>query len=158
MALLVALHDPAPLQSTAERQILERVQQHWLGRQQRRHSRADHSAECNLVVGLTGIHAQLLEQRPPCTNAQMLDASAGGRPPCCAMPTRPTHLSIGQLVLLLTGSDTPTLALVRWRHLNNEGLHLGLRYLKGLPRAVWLRRAPSAKTHPGVLQSTPATG
>jgi cyclic-di-GMP-binding protein len=156
-ALLVALHDPAPLQSTAERLILERVQQHWLGRQQRRHSRADHSAECNLVVGLTGIHAQLLEQRPPCTNAQMLDASAGGARLLCNAD-QATHLSIGQLVLLLTGSDTPTLALVRWRHLNNEGLHLGLRYLKGLPRAVWLRRAPSAKTHPGVLQSTPAPG
>ena len=31
--------------------------------------------------------------------------------------------------------------------------HLGLRYLKGLPRPVWLRRAPNAQTHPGVLQS-----
>jgi hypothetical protein len=156
-ALLVALHEPAPLQSKAQRQVLERVQQHWLGRQQRRHTRADHSSECNLVVGLPSIHAQLLEQRPPRTNAQMLDASAGGARLLCNVDPA-MQLSIGQLVLLLTGSDTPTLALVRWRHLNNEGLHLGLRYLKGLPRPVWLRRAPSAQTHPGVLQSTPAPG
>lgn len=156
-ALLVALHDPAPLQSTAERKVLERVQQHWLGRQQRRHARADHSSECNLVVGLPAIHAQLLEQRPSRTAAQMLDASPGGARLLCNAD-QAAQLSVGQLVLLLTGSDTPTLALVRWRHLNSEGLHLGLRYLKGLPRPVWLRRAPSAQTHPGVLQSTPAPG
>lgn len=156
-ALLVALHEPAPLQSQAERQVLERVQQHWLGRQQRRHARADHSSTCELVVGLTGIHAQLLEQRPARTTAQMLDASPGGARLLCNAD-QAVQLSVGQLVLLLTGSDTPTLALVRWRHLNSEGLHLGLRYLKGLPRPVWLRRAPSAQTHPGVLQSTPAPG
>ena len=63
------------------------------------------------------------------------------------------QLQVGQLVLLLT-DGTPTLALVRWRHQGSEGLHLGLRYLKGLPRPVWLRRAPNAQTHPGVLQST----
>tara|TARA_R110000868_G_scaffold8_4_gene85 strand:+ start:2542 stop:3951 length:1410 start_codon:yes stop_codon:yes gene_type:complete len=156
-ALLVALHDPAPLQSKAESQILERVQAHWLVRQQRRHTRADQRSECNLIVGLGGIHAQLLEQRPLPTSAQMLDASAGGARLLCNAD-QAAQLSIGQLVLLLTGSETPTLALVRWRHLNNEGLHLGLRYLKGLPRPVWLRRAPSAQTHPGVLQSTPAPG
>ena len=156
-ALLVALHEPAPLQSKAERQLLERVQQHWLGRQQRRHTRADHSSECSLAVGLPAIHAQLLEQRPLRTSAQMLDASAGGARLLCNAD-QAAQLSVGQLVLLITGSDTPTLALVRWRHLNSEGLHLGLRYLKGLPRSVWLRRAPSAQTHPGVLQSTPAPG
>ena len=156
-ALLVALHEPAPLQSAAERQVLERVQQHWLGRQQRRHNRADNSSECSLIVGLAAIHAQLLEQRPGRTSAQMLDASAGGARLLCNAD-QAGYLSVGQLVLLLTGSDTPTLALVRWRHLNSEGLHLGLRYLKGLPRPVWLRRAPSAQTHPGVLQSTPAPG
>jgi hypothetical protein len=156
-AVLVALHEPAPLQSLAERQILDRVQQHWLGRQQRRHSRAEHSSTCDMVVGLTGIHAQLLEQRPPRTAAQILDASSGGARLLCNAD-QATQLCVGQLVLLLTGSDTPTLALVRWRHLNSEGLHLGLRYLKGLPRSVWLRRAPSAQTHPGVLQSTPAPG
>ena len=156
-ALLVALHEPAPLQSAAERQVLERVQQHWLGRQQRRHNRADNSSECSLIVGLAAIHAQLLAQRPGRTSAQMLDASAGGARLLCNAD-QAGYLSVGQLVLLLTGSDTPTLALVRWRHLNSEGLHLGLRYLKGLPRPVWLRRAPSAQTHPGVLQSTPAPG
>lgn len=156
-ALLVALHDPAPLQSTAERLILERVQPHWLGRQQRRHTRADQSIECELVIGLSGIHAHLLEQRPQRTMALMLDSSAGGAR-LLSKAEQAAQLSIGQLVLLLTGSDTPTLALVRWRHLNSEGLHLGLRYLKGLPRPVWLRRAPSAQTHPGVLQSTPAPG
>ncbi|WP_339082720.1 PilZ domain-containing protein [Pseudomonas sp. TMP9] len=155
--LLVALHDPAPLQSTAERQVLERVQMHWSGRQLRRHTRAELSSECNLIVGLNAIHAQLLEQRPKRSSVQMLDASAGGARLLCSTEAA-GQLSVGQLVLLLTGSDTPTLALVRWRHLNNEGLHLGLRYLKGLPRAVWLRRAPSAQTHPGVLQSTPAPG
>jgi hypothetical protein len=156
-ALLVAMHEPAPLQSKAERQLLERVRQHWLGRQQRRHTRADHSSECDLVVGLTDIHAQLLEKRPPRATAQMLDASPGGARLLCNAD-QAVQLSVGQLVLMLTGGDTPTLALVRWRHLNTEGLHLGMRYLKGLPRSVWLRRAPSAQTHPGVLQSTPAPG
>ena len=156
-ALLVALHDPAPLQSKAERQLLERVQQHWIGRQQRRHTRAEQRSECHLLVGLASIHAHLLEQRPPRSSAQMLDASAGGAR-VLGNAEQAAQLSVGQLVLLLTGSDTPTLALIRWRHLNNEGLHMGLRYLKGLPRPVWLRRAPSAQTHPGVLQSTPAPG
>lgn len=155
-ALLVALHEPAPLQSQAERHVLERVQQHWLGRQQRRHSRADQSSACELVVGLVNIHAQLLEQRPQRSLAKMLDCSAGGARLLCS-PEQAAQLTVGQLVLL-THSDTPTLALVRWRHLNHEGLHLGMRYLKGLPRSVWLRRAPSAQTHPGVLQSTPAPG
>ena len=155
-ALLVALHEPAPLQSSAERHVLERVQQHWLGRQQRRHSRADQSSACELVIGLVNIHAQLLEQRPLRSPAVTLDASAGGARLLCSAE-QASQLTVGQLVLL-THSDTPTLALVRWRHLNNEGLHLGLRYLKGLPRSVWLRRAPSAQTHPGVLQSTPEPG
>src|SRR3990167_11388849 len=109
-ALLVALHDPAPLQSQAERQLLERVQQHWLGRQQRRHTRADHSSECNLMVGLPAIHAQLLEQRPLRTSAQMLDASAGGARLLCNAD-QAAQLPVGQLVLLITGNDTPTLAL-----------------------------------------------
>lgn len=156
-ALLVALHEPAPLQSALERQLLERVRHHWLGRQQRRHARSDHAGDCSLVVGLTAIHAQLLEHRPGHCAAQMLDTSPGGaRLLCHADQGR--LLPVGQLVLLLSSSATPTLALVRWRHLNVEGLHLGLRYLKGLPRPVWLRRAPSAQTHPGVLQSTPVQG
>ena len=66
-------------------------------------------------------------------------------------------MPIGQL-LLLQHNNSQTLALLRWRHQSGSGLHLGLRYLKGLPRPVWLRRAPSAKTHPGILQSTPANG
>lgn len=156
-ALLVALHEPAPLQTTHERELLERVRQHWLGRQQRRHPRADFSADCSLVIGLNAIHAQLLEKRPSSWPAQMLDASAGGARLLCHRD-QATQLPVGQLMLVLPHSGTPTLALVRWRHLNQEGLHLGLRYLKGLPRAVWLRRAPSAQTHPGVLQSTPEPG
>ena len=80
-ALLVALHEPAPLQSTLERELLERVRQHWHGRQQRRHPRADFSADCSLVVGLTAIHDHLLEKRPQSSTAQMLDASPGGHPP-----------------------------------------------------------------------------
>ncbi|MGL4316801.1 MAG: PilZ domain-containing protein [Pseudomonas sp.] len=156
-ALLVALHEPAPLQSPIERALLEQVRQHWLGRQQRRHPRADFSADCNLVIGLSGIHAQLLEKRPQHCAAQMHDASAGGVRLLCNGDLA-SQLPVGQLVLVLTHSGTPTLALVRWRHQNQQGLHLGLRYLKGLARAVWLRRAPSAQTHPGVLQSTPAPG
>ncbi|WP_339463412.1 PilZ domain-containing protein [Pseudomonas sp. EA_105y_Pfl2_R69] len=156
-ALLVALYEPAPLQSQHERAVLERVQQHWLGRQQRRHPRAEQASECRLVVGLVGIHAQLLEQRPQHATVQMLDTSPGGARLLCDQE-QAAQLAVGQLVLLLTASDTPTLALVRWRHLNSQGLHLGLRYLKGLPRPAWLRRAPSAQTHPGILQSTPAPG
>lgn len=156
-ALLVAFHEPAPLQTEHERELLERVRQHWLGRQQRRHPRADFSADCRLVIGLSAIHAQLLEKRPNSCTAQMLDASAGGARLLCHRD-QATQLPVGQLILVLPHSGTPTLALVRWRHLNQEGLHLGLRYLKGLPRAVWLRRAPSAQTHPGVLQSTPEPG
>jgi len=156
-ALLVALHEPAPLQTAAERELLERVRQHWLGRQQRRHPRVEHQRDCNLAVGLAAIHAQLLEQRPNHSAAQMLDASSGGARLLCNAD-QGGQLPVGQLVLLFADAGTPTLALVRWRHQNLEGLHLGLRYLKGLPRPVWLRRAPSAQTHPGVLQSTPAPG
>lgn len=155
-ALLVALHEPAPLQRQVERQLLERVRQHWLGRQQRRHERAEFDGQCNLVIGLPAIHAQLLDQLPLRNAAQIIDASPGGARLLCNA-NEGAQLQVGQLVLLLT-SGTPTLALVRWRHLNGEGLHLGLRYLKGLPRPVWLRRAPNAQTHPGVLQSTPAPG
>lgn len=155
-ALLIALHEPAPLQSPQERQLLERVRQHWLGRQQRRHERAEFTGQCDLVVGLSAIHAQLLDKLPQRTETQILDASPGGARLLCNA-NEGGLLQVGQLVLLLTNS-TPTLALVRWRHLGNEGLHLGLRYLKGLPRPVWLRRAPNAQTHPGVLQSTPAPG
>lgn len=156
-ALLIALQEPAPLQSSAERQLLERVQQHWMGRQQRRHPRTEHDMQCNLVVGLPAIHAELVELRPCRTPAQMLDASPGGARLLCNAD-QAVQLGVGQLVLLVAGNATPILALLRWRHLNGEGLHLGLRYLKGLPRPVWLRRAPSAQTHLGVLQSTPAPG
>lgn len=155
-ALLVALHEPAPLQSPAERQLLERVRQHWLGRQQRRHERAEFDGQCNLVIGLPAIHAQLLDKLPQRSAAQILDASPGGARLLCNADEG-GQLIVGQLALLLT-NGTPTLALVRWRHQDSEGLHLGLRYLKGLPRPVWLRRAPNAQTHPGVLQSTPAPG
>ncbi|MES2819363.1 MAG: PilZ domain-containing protein [Pseudomonadota bacterium] len=156
-ALLIALYEPAPLQTPAQRQLLERVRPHWLGRQQRRHARAHLAGDCRLVIGLHGIHAQLLEQRPGSCAAQMLDASAGGARLLCNSD-QGGQLPVGQLVLLLAASGTPSLALVRWRHQNSEGLHLGLRYLKGLPRPVWLRRTPSAQTHPGVLQSTPVLG
>ncbi|MHA6494761.1 PilZ domain-containing protein [Pseudomonas borbori] len=156
-ALLIALHEPAPLQTNAERQLLEQVQQHWLGRQQRRYERAEQAVECNLNIGLTDIHAQLLEKRPSLTRAQILDTSSGGTRLLCNAD-HAALLAVGQLVLLLTSSTTPTLALVRWRHLSVDGLHLGLRYLKGLPRPVWLRRAPSAQAHPGILQSTPTPG
>nr|WP_298142866.1 PilZ domain-containing protein [uncultured Pseudomonas sp.] len=156
-ALLIALDEPAPLRSPGERQLLERVQQHWQGQKQRRHQRAEQAQACNLIVGLPAVHAQLLEKRPAATPVQMLDSSPGGTRLLCN-PNQAQQLSVGQLVLLLTGSATPTLALVRWRHINAEGLHLGLRYLKGLPRPAWLRRAPSAQAHPGILQSTPTPG
>lgn len=156
-ALLIAMDDPAPLQRAEERELLERVQQHWLGRQQRRHPRADFSADCNVVIGLPTIHAQLLEKRPSTCSAQMLDASPGGARLLCNAD-QGHQLPVGQLLLVLTSKGTPSLALVRWRHLNSNGLHLGVRYLKGLPRPVWLRRAPSSQTHPAVLQSTPEPG
>ncbi|WP_437883081.1 PilZ domain-containing protein [Pseudomonas sp. LRF_L74] len=155
--LLVALSDPAPLQSQAEHELLDRIQVHWSGRQRRRHSRADFNVTCNLAVGLPSIHAQLLEKRPPISSVQMLDASPGGARLLCP-DDQSGQLPVGQLVLVLTHRGTPSLALVRWRHLNADGLHLGLRYLKGLPRPAWLRRTPSAHTHPAVLQSTPAPG
>ncbi|UVE16608.1 PilZ domain-containing protein [Pseudomonas sp. LS44] len=156
-ALLVALHEPAPLQSGKERKVLERVHQHWLGRQQRRHLRTDQQGDCQLILGLAAIHAQLLEQRPNQSPAQILDSSPGGARLLCNVDLG-ARLPIGQLLLLLSSTGTPTLAVIRWRHINLEGLHLGIRYLKGLPRPVWLRRAPSAQTHPGVLQSTPVPG
>ena len=156
-AVLVALHDPAPLQSPAERELLQRVRPHWLGRQQRRHDRAGLEGPCNLVIGLNDIHAQLLEKRPAQCATQMLDASAGGACVVCNSD-QGAHLPVGQLGLVLADSGTPTLALARWRHQKAAGLHPGLRYLKWLPRPAWLRRAPSAQTHPGVLQSTPEPG
>lgn len=156
-ALLVALNEPAPLQSLEERNLLERVRGHWLGRPQRRHERNELVGDCTLVIGLTAIHAQLLEQRPAQCSMRIVDASPGGARLLCN-PDQGLQLPVGQLLLLLPASGTATLALVRWRHQNSQGLHLGLRYLKGLPRPVWLRRAPSAQTHPGVLQSTPVQG
>lgn len=155
--LLVSLNEPAPLQSQAEQQLLERVRQHWLGRQQRRHERTEQLGECQMVIGLTGIHAQLLEQRPERCATRVLDGSPGGARLLCN-PDLGVQVPVGQLLLLLPASGTPLLALIRWRHQNSQGLHLGLRYLKGLPRPVWLRRAPSAQTHAGILQSTPAHG
>ena len=156
-ALLVALHEPAPLQTAIQRQLLEQVRPHWLGRLQRRHERTDTNGSCNLVMGLARIHNRLLGHSTEQSSAQMLDSSAGGTCLLCN-GDQGSELSVGQLLLLLGGNGTSTLAMVRWRHLNAEGLHLGLRYLKGLPRPVWLRRAPGAQTHPGVLQSTPDTG
>lgn len=156
-ASLIALHEPAPLQSAHERELLQRAQPHWLGHRQRRHPRADFNADCRLVIGLPAIHAQLLEKRPASSVVQMLDASPGGVRLLCHCDLA-GQLPVGQLVLVLPHKGSPTLALVRWRHINQQGLHLGLRYLKGLPRAVWLRRTPSAQTHPGVLQSTPIPG
>lgn len=156
-ALLVALADPAPLQASAEQHLLDQVRQHWLGRQQRRHPRTEVSTSCNLVVGLPAIHAQLLEQRPSQCSMRIADASPGGAR-LIGHPDLGAQFPVGQLLLMLPASGTAILALVRWRHHNAEGLHLGLRYLKGLPRPVWLRRAPSAQTHPGILQSTPVQG
>jgi hypothetical protein len=156
-ALLIGLHEPSPLQTQIERQLLEQVRVNWLGRQQRRHARNEYEGPCDLIVGLADIHAQLLEKRPNHCPTMMLDGSAGGARLLCNSAQGP-HLPVGQLVLLLAESGTPTLALVRWRHQNSEGLHLGLRYLKGLARPAWLRRSPSSQTHPGVLQSTPEPG
>jgi cyclic-di-GMP-binding protein len=155
-ALLVALDEPARVPGAAERQLLERARRHWMGQQQRRHPRTAHDSARNLLVGLPAIHAELLEQRPGGTPARMLDTSSGGARLLCNAD-QAAHLAVGQLVLL-AGGATPTLALVRWRHLNGAGLHLGLRYLKGLPRPAWLRRAATTQPHPGVLQSTPAPG
>ncbi|MCY1418809.1 hypothetical protein D9M71_343780 [compost metagenome] len=107
-------------------------------------------------MGLPAIHADLLAQHPDRCEAQMLDASPGGARLLCHSDLG-NQLAVGQLALVQT-QGSPVLALVRWRYQNSEGLHLGLHYLKGLPRPVWLRRAPSAQTHPGVLQSTPAPG
>ncbi|SDI28665.1 hypothetical protein SAMN05216588_11478 [Pseudomonas flavescens] len=151
-ALLVALSEPAPLQSVAERTLLERVQQHWQGNEQRRHSRTPQCSECLLAIGIPAIHAQLLEQRPPCTLVRILDIGPGGARLLCSAQAQNT-LPIGQLVLLVADSDV--LALVCWRHLNGEGLHLGLRYLKGLAQPTWIRRTPSSQPHLGILQSTP---
>ena len=155
-ALLVALDEPTPLQSASQRQLLEQARPHWQGQQARRHPRSEQSSPCNLFCGIAAIHAQLLEQRPLHLAAQLLDASAGGARLLCHAD-HAAQLPIGQL-LLLQHNNSQTLALLRWRHQSGSGLHLGLRYLKGLPRPVWLRRAPSAKTHPGILQSTPANG
>lgn len=154
--LLIALHDPAPLQTPQEFQLLERVRQHWLHRQQRRHERTDQYGEYLLVIGLADIHAQLLNQHPGHSHAQVLDVSPGGARLLCSVG-QAERLPVGQLLLLL-GNTTPVLAVIRWRHINEAGLHLGIRYMKGLARPVWLRRAPNAPTHAGILQSTPAPG
>ncbi len=156
-ALLVALHEPAPLQTTQQRELLQAVRPHWLGRLHRRHDRTESSGSCNIISGLLDIHAQLLGQHPAQDGAQVLDASPGGARLLCNND-QGKHVPVGQLLLLLRSNGTTTLAVVRWRHQNNEGLHLGLRYLKGLPRPVWLRRAPGTQAHPAVMQSTPAPG
>lgn len=155
--LLIALHEPAPLQSARQLELLKQVQGNWFGRQQRRHERLDAAQKVYLVAGLNAIHAQLLEQRPLQLEALMLDNSAGGARLLCT-GTPGESLAVGQLLLLPQVSNTPILAVLRWRHQNTDGIYLGLRYLKGLPRPVWLRRAPLAQTHPGILQSTPDPG
>lgn len=152
-ALLVALSEPAPLQSTGERALLEQVQQHWQGSNQRRHSRTPQHSDCRLAIGVPAIHAQLLEQRPQCTPGKILDIGPGGARLLCTTHVAGT-LPIGQLVLLMA-ADSEILALVCWRHLNTEGLHIGLRYLKGLAQPTWVRRTPSSQSHLGILQSTP---
>ena len=156
-ALLVALLEPAPLQTMAQHQLLEKVRPHWLGRLQRQHERSETNGSCNLVIGLGEIHKQLMGNSVELSSAQMLDSSAGGTCVLCN-GDQSGDLSVGQLLLLMGGNGTSTLAMVRWRHLNSEGLHLGLRYLKGLPRPIWLRRAPGTQARPAVLQSTPDTG
>ncbi|WP_447751905.1 PilZ domain-containing protein [Pseudomonas nicosulfuronedens] len=157
-ALLIALHDPAPLRRLDQGALLERVRHHWLGHQARRHERAEQSGTCRLVVGLAAIQQHLLDgSASPSREAALMDASAGGARILCT-GQQAGQLPVGQLLLIPNEGGTPTLAVVRWRHLNSDGLHLGLRYLKGLPRPVWLRRAPDAQRHPGVLQSTPEPG
>ncbi len=158
-ALLVALHEPAPLQTATQHALLEQVRPHWLGRMKREHQRSEANGSCNLIIGLPDIHRQLMDSNAgvELSSARMLDSSAGGTCVLCR-GDQGGDLSVGQLLLLLGGNGTSTLAIVRWRHLNSEGLHLGLRYLKGLPRPVWLRRAPGAQARPGVLQSTPEPG
>ncbi|MHB9798537.1 PilZ domain-containing protein [Pseudomonas sp. MT3] len=157
-ALLIALHDPAPLRKIDQDILLERVRHHWLGHHPRRHERTEQTGTCRLIVGLGAIQQHLLspDTEGGC-DAGILDVSAGGARINCA-GNRANQFPVGQLLLILNNNGTPTLAVVRWRHLNNDGLHLGLRYLKGLPRPVWLRRAPDAQRHPGVLQSTPEPG
>ncbi|GIZ13235.1 PilZ domain-containing protein [Pseudomonas sp. NCCP-436] len=154
-ALLVALGEPAPLQSQHEIQLLERVSRHWQGREQRRHERTESVSRCTLVAGLTEIHAHLLDSGPKTGEARILDASPGG---ARLLYTKDAgaDLQIGQLVLL--NGSSRFLGLICWRYQGQAGLHLGLRYLKGLPRPVWLRRAPAAQAHPGILQSTPEPG
>lgn len=156
-ALLVALDEPAPLQSQEERALLERARPHWSGPPRRRHPRTEHGVECSWVAGLATIQAHLLGDADAARAARLLDTSSGGARLLCAA-TEGDSAPVGQLVLLASGSGAPTLALVRWRHVNGQGLHLGLRYLKGLPRPVWVRRVPGAHPHPAVLQSTPAPG
>lgn len=156
-ALLIALHDPAPLRGVEEALLLERVRPHWLGHQQRRHQRAEQNGSCQLIIGLPAIQAHLLVTGPSACEATLADTSPGGARIICRN-TQAQNLPIGQLLLILGNQGTPTLAIVRWRHINSDGLHLGLRYLKGLPRPVWLRRTPDAQRHPAVLQSTPEPG
>ncbi|WP_371234020.1 PilZ domain-containing protein [Pseudomonas sp. QE6] len=157
-ALLIALHDPAPLRRADQSALLERVRHHWLGQPPRRHERTEQTGTCQLIVGLGSIQQHLLapSAQSGC-EAGILDVSAGGTRIRCD-GNRASQFPVGQLLLILNSNATPTLAIVRWRHLNNDGLHLGLRYLKGLPRPVWLRRTPDAQRHPGVLQSTPEPG
>ena len=156
-ALLVALHEPAPLQTRTQHVLLEKVRPHWLGRMQRQHERSETNGSCNLIIGLNEVHKHLMGSATEQSSAEMLDSSAGGTCVLCN-GDQGGNLLVGQLLLLLGGNGTSTLAMVRWRHLNSEGLHLGLRYLKGLPRPIWLRRAPGTQARPAVLQSTPEAG
>ena len=153
-ALMLAVEEPAPLRSHTEQVLLNRVISHWQRTEQRSHPRTPQNSGCKLAIGLLPIHAQLLEKRPACATARMLDSSAGGARLVCTGDA--THLQVGQLVLLM--GDASTLAMVCWLHRNDQGMHLGLRYLKGQAKAAWLRRTPSAQAHPAVLQSTPNPG
>lgn len=155
--MLVALNDPAPLQSALEQQLLDQVRHHWLGQQPRRHARTEQAGSCQAWVGVGLIHAHLSKLRPNPITLDFIDVSPGG----ARMQLRPlesVELHIGQPVLLLTPQGHNILGLIRWRHQNAQGLQIGLRYFKGLIRPAWLRRTPNSQAHPGILQSTPMGG
>lgn len=80
-ALLVALHEPAPKLQSEQQQQLEQVRQHWLGRQQRRHTRSEFEGACDLIIGYPPSTPNYWKKRPSHCPATMLDASPGRRAP-----------------------------------------------------------------------------
>ncbi|KAF1071460.1 MAG: hypothetical protein GAK45_00509 [Pseudomonas citronellolis] len=155
-AVYMALETPTPLRSEQAECLLQSAAAHWSRQPQRRHVRQPQNGQCQLIAGLSAIHAHLQHNDDTGCTVEIADTSAdGARLRCPSLNA--SELPIGQLLLVLAPSGGALLALVRWVHLDGAELNLGIHYLKGIARPAWISRAPGAQLHAALLQSSPQT-